>query len=202
MSYKRKNPNRKPIVFFILTGIGFVSLIIASINLLQNDLIVFSSDEESTFEITEKGEYYILLDTDGVRYSSEVENIGVSINLTLTSQDEEEVFKSSLLLNTESDTSATSINNIEFDKQIRHRGYLGFGKVDLKADTYSFNGVVVKNTEDFGQYALLSMNYVNRIGLFSLSAILTLLFALLGFKYFKEAKKIPLSKYQRKHIKG
>lgn len=199
MSYKRKNPKIKPMIFFSLTGICLVLLILAGVNLFNNDLIVFSPTEESTFEITESGDYYVMVDTNGIRYQTDLQAVGVTNQLELQNKEDEKVFASSLLLRADTDTGATQMENIEFDKQIRHKEYLSFGRVTLKKDSYTFNGVVITDNEDFGSYALLPVSYVNKIGLFSLSAITTVLFGLLGFKYIREVKKIPMSKYQRKH---
>lgn len=200
MSYKKRNRYVKAISFFILCGIGLTITIISGFNLFNSNLILFETSGESTINITEPGEYYVLLDTDGVRHSTLLETVGVTNNLTVSDKEETELFKSALLFSGANDSTSTLITNLEFDKQIRHKGYLGFGIIDLEKKEYNFNGVEVNASDDFGGYALLSANYVTRIGFFSFGALTTILLGLLGFKFYREVGKIPMSKYKKKHM--
>ena len=199
MSYKRRHPYRLPIYLFSFTALSFIFLVVFGLILLQTELIVFDSHDETVLEITDSGEYYVLLDTEGVRYKTSIENVGFTNKLILTTNDDEEIFVSSFLARGESDTQ--TVTPSEFDKQIRYKNHLSFGRITLAEDTYTFDSVVLSDNDAIGNYALLNVSYVNSIGLFSLSAIIMLLFGLLGFKYYRTAKSIPLSKYQIKHLR-
>lgn len=202
MSYKKRQPYTKPTTFLVFALIGLVLLVISGINLFKNNLILVDTNSETIVSITEPGDYYIMVDTNGVRYETELETIGVTQKLKVYDDEDSKIFETSLLAKGENDSSASDIIGLEFDKQIRHKEYLGFAKITLEKDDYRFNSIIITDNSEIGGYALLSQNYVNKIGLFSLSAVITLLFGLLSFKYYREVQKIPMSKYQKKHIRG
>ena len=201
MSYKKRHPLRLPIILTIITVISLFLLVIAGMSLSKNQLLLINASGETQIEITDAGEYYVLVDTGGTRFHTVLETIGVANSMSVIDDDEKELYEVALVAKGESADTGETFTDVEFDKQVKKKDYISFATVDLEEDTYLFTSNVITESDDFGGFALLSLAYVARIGLFSLAAITTLLFGLLAFKQFRKVQQIPISKYQKKHLK-
>lgn len=200
MKYSQKHPLTKTYVFFAFALLGLFLVVLSGVKLFQNDLIYITTGQEEQVDIEQAGNYYVLLDTKGKRYETSLEEVALLTQIDVI--DNEEVIHSiSMAYKKDTDTTYLSIEPLDYDKQIRSKEYLSFGKVTLEEGEYTFNSTVNTDSDEIGDIALLSTSYVNRIGLFSLSAIATILLGLYTFKSYRAYVNRPLSKYQMKHMK-
>ncbi|AIO19194.1 hypothetical protein KQ51_01317 [Candidatus Izimaplasma bacterium HR1] len=203
MSYKKRNPLRLPIIFTVLSIVVLILTILFGINLSKNELIIISKTGETEITITDPGGYYVLLDTDNTRYHMIMETFGVASSLTVVDDEdlETELYETTLVVRGSINTDGETLTALAYDKQVKTKDYLAFARVDFVEDTYTFTTNPIADSDDFGGLALLSVDYVARIGVFSLTAITTVLLSLLTFKQFRKVQQIPISKYQKKHLK-
>ena len=203
MNRKKNHSLRVPITLVTIAFIGLVFLIIMGVKLATTDLITFVSEGDTIITITKEQEYFVLLDTNGARDDIQV-GFEAESNYVLV-RDEENIdaatYMTLVSITSNTDTSSKTIAQIEFDKQIKTKGYLSFGKVTLEAGTYIVHSENLILDDDYGSFALLGTDYVKYIGFFSFSAISTITFALLGFKTYRAYINKPLSNYQKKHVK-
>jgi len=198
----KKNYSMKaPIILFSLAFIGLVILLITGIRLANTNLVTFDSNGETVISIPKEQEYFVLLDTGGVRESIEVGFYEVTNYIMMNDENDEPSYTTLLLITPETEVVAGEIEQIEFDKQIRTKGHLSFGTIKLNEESYTFTTQNIVENDTIGDFALLGADYVKNIGFFSFSAIATFTFALLGYKSYRDYEKRPLSKYMQKHIK-
>ena len=196
MNLVKNHSKRVPIIFSILTFLGLVFLTIYGIHLAKNELIVINSQGNSTITIVEDQEYFILLDTGGVREKINVRFTGNINYVEIEDEDGEIIFSNSVLIIADSDETSSEIEELEFDKQITTKGSLSFGKVTLEKGDYIINVVRINSNINIGSFSFLEADYVNDVGFFSFSAIFTFTFALLGFKTFKDYRRKQVTSKQ------
>ena len=203
MNLKKNHSLKAPITLITIAFIGLIFLIIFGIKLATTELITFKSEGDTLITITKEQEYFVLLDTDGARDDIQV-GFEAESNYVIV-RDLEDIdsatYMSLVSITSNVDASGKTISQIEFDKQVKTKGHLSFGKVTLEAGTYTLHSENLIIDDNYGNFALLGSDYVKSIGLFSFSAIVTITFALLGFKTYRVYINKPLSNYQRKHIK-
>ena len=198
----KKNYSMKaPIILFSLAFIGLVILLITGIKLANTNLVTFDSNGETVISIPKEQEYFVLLDTGGVRDEIEVSFYDLTNYIIINDENNEPSYTTQLLIRQETEIVSGEIEPVEFDKQIRTKGHLSFGSIILKEESYTFTTQNIVEDDTIGDFALLGADYVKNIGFFSFSAIATFTFALLGYKSYRDYEKRPLSKYMQKHIK-
>lgn len=201
MNIQKKHSLKVPVTLFTITFIGLVFLIIIGIKLSTTELITFTSAGDTQITITKSQDYFVLLDTNGKRETLEVGSNEVTNYIIVRDDANDATYMTLLLFTSDLDGEKPPISQIEFDKQIKTKGHLSFGKITLEKGTYSIVSENLIIDDDFGDFALLGSNYVRNIGFFSFSAIATFTFALLGYKSYKTYERKPLSAYQMKHVK-
>ncbi len=201
MNLKKNYSLKVPITLFAITFLGLVFLIVIGIKLANTALVTFDSEGDTQITITKTQEYFVLLDTDGERIEIVVDYNDVVNYVVVKEGNNEAAYMSLILITSNTDATTPPITQIDFDKQVRTKGHLSFGKVTLEAGTYTIESENLINDDNLGNFALLGTDYVTQIGFFSFTAIATFTFALLGYKSYSTHEKKPISKYQRKHIK-
>ena len=137
LNLKKNYSLKVPITLFAITFLGLVFLIVIGIKLANTALVTFDSEGDTQITITKTQEYFVLLDTDGERIEIVVDYNDVVNYVVVKEGNNEAAYMSLILITSNTDATTPPITQIDFDKQVRTKGHLSFGKVTLEAGTYT-----------------------------------------------------------------
>lgn len=198
---KRRNSSLGMVItLLVFSVISFALIIISGIGLFTHEFIEFTNDENNAVTIEKEGNYYIMIDIDKEDYEITSDEISVFDRIRVV---DSEVSGDQFVFNLETFTTVTTerFHVQPLDTPFEYKGYTVFGTMQFNEGDYSIISNILQGENQYLNMALTPTNYVADILWFSVSILLTISFSIPTYKHYVNYRNIPLSKYQKKHVK-